>query len=315
MSSSNLWTSNSTHRVFDWENILALWQDEFSMPHSVKVVMQNLQAASDPYGSHSPTLAQFLTYMDYEQTAIAWFLYECIAVRWMHGHIRVDYIRSLVDEIEELDTYFPSFPGSPHQTIRQFIESSLTQEELSAIEMLPPLVRANSYSYESPQRETVAPSLRRTNRFTTTLPSDTYSTSVPTIRRSLSERFAAVNQNKNKYGQSMQLRFIRNMKSDGATDDILTIKRVGDDSYTLVYNDQESSIKTKKLKLTSDGVIEFLKLTLRLVSVDEEPFHSVQITLPSFPAIIVSPENLISQTRDLIYDSVEATMRNWPVSV
>jgi hypothetical protein len=50
-----------------------------------------------------------------------------------------------------------------------------------------------------------------------------------------------------------------------------------------------------------------------MLTVDEEPFESVQFTLPSMPTIMVSPENLTSQTRDLIYDSVEATMAYWPV--
>lgn len=320
MSSSNLWSSNSTHRVFGWRNILSEWKDGFNMPHSVKVVTQNLQAASDPHGSHSPTLAQFLTYMNYEPDAIAWFLYECIAVRWMHGHVRVDYIRSLVDEIESLDTYFPSFPGSPYsQTIRQFIEESLTQDELAAIEMMPPLVQTNSYSYQTTpqpsQRQTVVPPLRRTSSLTAT--SDTGFAPVPTVRRTLSERFADVSDKEVEYKQNIEFRFIRKMKVEGNTntDDILTVRRVGDNLYTLLYNDKQASIKTKKVNLTSEDVIEFLSLTLRLVSIDELPFHSVQITLPSLPAIIVSPENLISQTRDLIYDSVQATMNNWPISV
>jgi hypothetical protein len=63
------------------------------------------------------------------------------------------------------------------------------------------------------------------------------------------------------------------------------------------------------------AVINFLSLTLRLITVDEQPFESVQFTLPSMPAILVSPHNLSSQTRDLIYDSVEATMDFWPVYV
>ena len=41
----------------------------------------------------------------------------------------------------------------------------------------------------------------------------------------------------------------------------------------------------------------------------------LQVTLPGLPTIMVAPEDLDSQTRDLIYDSVEMTMNNWPIMV
>jgi hypothetical protein len=87
------------------------------------------------------------------------------------------------------------------------------------------------------------------------------------------------------------------------------------DLYTIVYVDQQASLKSKTRDVDRAGVVRFLSMTLRLLTVDEEPFHSVQFTLPAMPSVMVSPKNLSSQTRDLIYDSVEATMNNWPVRV
>ena len=104
---------------------------------------------------------------------------------------------------------------------------------------------------------------------------------------------------------------IRSM--NGSDDDVLTISQLSADSYNISYNDKQANLKSKTLAVPRAAVISFLSMTLRMLSVDDEPFESVQFTLPSMPTILVSPENLTSQTRDLIYDSIEATMNYWPV--
>ena len=134
---SNLWLSNATHRVFGWKELLEEWNQTFQLPAQAKRVQDNLQSATNPNGTHNPPLSQFLTYLNYEQEGIAWFLYECVSIRWMYNEIPLNYIRGLVDEIENLDANFPLFPGSPHnQTIREFVNANLNADELDQVQML-----------------------------------------------------------------------------------------------------------------------------------------------------------------------------------
>lgn len=330
--SSNLWLSNATHRVFGWKELLEEWNQTLQLPAQVKRVQDNLKAATDPDGTHNPRLTQFLTYLNYEQEGIAWFLYECISIRWMYDAVPLNYIRSLVDEIEDLDAKFPLFPGSPYNyTIREFVEANLNADELDEVQMLPPLVqeppaqqfqtparptgsvRAN-YSYA--QQAPFAP-LRRTSRLSQPQQSQVPLVhQVPRVNRTLSQQFddlyaASLAAAPAPQKLSIEVRFIRSLK--GSDDDVVTITPASADSYNIIYRDKQADIKSQTLAVPRSAVVSFLSMSLRMLTVDEEPFESVQFTLPSMPTIMVSPKNLTSQTRDLIYDGVEATMNYWPV--
>jgi hypothetical protein len=324
MTRSNLWTSNATHRIFGWNDILEEWNDTLETPTQVTVAFDNLKAASDQEGFHEPPLSQFLGYLNYEQAGIMWLLYECITIRWMFGSIRVDYIRNLIDEIENLDGYFPAFPGSPQTlTIREFVENNLDADELDAVEMLPPLVaftpapaptpvratRADySYAQKAPFHSRVnssfspvsPPALQRTSRFTPTEPT-----------RSLSAQFDALKNEVNVVVKPIiHFRFFRN--DDKKTDDYVNITQKSGDLYNITHVDQDSNVKTRTMDVDRNGVLNFISITLRFMTIDEEPFKSIQLTLPSIPTILISPHNLTSQTRELIYDSLDMTMDNWP---
>ena len=338
-SSSNLWLSNATHRVFGWKELLEEWNQSLQLPVQVKRVQDNLKAATDPDGTHNPRLTQFLTYLNYEQEGIAWFLYECISIRWMYDAVPLNYIRSLVDEIEDLDAKFPLFPGSPYNyTIREFVEANLNADELDQVQMLPQLVQEPVY--QTPARPTGSshsvranysyaqqapfPPLRRTSRLSQGQQSQVPQVpQVPRVNRTLSQQFddlyaasvaspaPAPKPTPAPQKLGIEIRFIRSLK--GSDDDVVTISPVSDDSYNIIYRDKQANIKSQTLAVPRSAVVKFLSMSLRMLTVDEEPFESVQFTLPSMPTIMVSPKNLTSQTRDLIYDGVEATMNYWPV--
>jgi hypothetical protein len=58
-----------------------------------------------------------------------------------------------------------------------------------------------------------------------------------------------------------------------------------------------------------------MRKILRMLTIDEKPFEYLQVSLPSMPTILLKPQNLTSQARDLIYDSMEMTMDDWPITV
>ena len=125
-----LWRTNNSHRVYGWNDILNEWNATLQQAPYVETVIENIRAATNQDGNHSPRLTQFLTYVNYEQDAMKWLLYEFIAIRWLWGSIRLDYVRGVLDEIDSLDSHFPAFPGSPTCTLRQFVVSNLDEEEL-----------------------------------------------------------------------------------------------------------------------------------------------------------------------------------------
>jgi len=294
---SRLWTPNSNVRVFGWTDILENWHDDLYMPSHVETLLENLKAACNPDSDYDPPLSQFLTYLNNEQPAIAWFLYEAITHRWMWTNIRLDYVRDLVDEIENLDGCFPRFPGSPwtSKTIRQWINENLSQEELDVVQMMPPLSaelpNPEDYSYSTPQRSR--------------------SYIAPPAPQRLSRSYAVSDE---RYPAMMFLLQRDGDDDNEQTDDkIYVVKK--DDSYSIKYTDGQAKFKFITNGLTRSKVISSISMMLRMLTIDEKPFQYLQVSLPSMPTILIKPHDLTSQTRDLIYDSMEMTFDDWPVSV
>jgi hypothetical protein len=252
--------------------------------------------------------------VNYEQDAMKWLLYEFIAIRWLWGSIRLDYVRGVLDEIDSLDSYFPAFPGSPSCTLRQFVESNLDEEELEYVQMMPALVPMTPL--RTAASSPAPPALRR--RSSTRAAADN-----SPIYPTLSERFAAASapsasQTQAKRVPPIMIRVIRSMEATDSDDVIKITPKKGTDEngeklFTITYNDQDSSVNTKMKKMDESAVLQYLSNFLRLLTVDEEPFESVQFTFPTLPTVLVTPKNLTSQTRDLVYDTVETMVANWPV--
>lgn len=300
MSNTRLWNAYSNVRCIGWAELLEEWSDTLQTPSQVLTFLENLGAASSPNSMYKPTYLQLTTFLNHEQTALKWFLYEAIARGWMWGDVRFDFVQRLVDDIENLDSCFPQFPGSPwtHTTIRNWLNDNLAESELRNLQIMPPLVPlAQSYSYTIPGYSTPQ---RGTRPASVNAPSRPLRQMEP--RANNSYRFSKV-----------EFRIVRDQDSVGK-DDCLTIENNGD-SYTVRYTDSDSKLKFRTEGLGRYGTIDSLRKTLRFLTIDDEPFQYLQVSIPSMPTILVKPENLTSQTRDLIYDSVEMTMDNWPMTV
>ena len=359
--SNMLWLPNSNTRIFGWTEILEEWNETLEASPYVTAVVENMRAATNPNGVHSPTLSQFMTYLNNEQDGIKWFLHECLAIRWLWNDIRIDYVRGLVNAVQDLDSQFPEFPGSPSCTVREFVQSNLNYTELDYVSMMPALVplpnaprRSSASASASPSASASAsasPSAfaqqQQQNATPLHYPSGVAATfgSPPRIQRrpshawntfdispvlpTLSERFAAAEAEAeaetkaHRNAQAAHLRktksmMIRLIRSDGKEkeDDVVHINpsTQDDGSFHVRYNDNHNDSKLKMRGLSYDGVLKYLSNFLRLVAVDEMPFESVQFSFPTLPTIIVKPENLTSQTRDLVYDTAEMVMQSWPVN-
>jgi len=331
--SKMLWLPNSNIRIFGWTEILQEWNETLEAPPYVTAVIENMRAATNPNGEHDPTLSQFLTYLNNEQDGIKWFLHECLAIRWLWNDVRIDYVRGLVDEVENLDSYFPQFPGVPSCTVRQFVKSNLDYHELEYVSMMPALVPlapvAPRLQQATPLHRSsgVAPTVHSPPRIQRQTSYDWNTFDSSPIFPTLSQRFAAaVSEETSKATRNADAALARKTKSimirlirtdgDENDDDVIHINRSthDDDLFHVRYKDSQNESMLKMRSLDHDGVMKYLSNFLRLLSVDEQPFESVQFSFPTLPTVVVKPENLTSQTRDLVYDSAEMVMESWPVN-
>ena len=115
-------------------------------------------------------------------------------------------------------------------------------------------------------------------------------------------------------GPTIRFLIIRNKNTEN-DDDSVTIRKVGDNSYSYVYMDAHSVSRKKSVvhnNLNGDQVLQMLRTLFNLLVLDTEPFSAVQVFLPSTPTVMLDVESLTSSTRDLMYDSVDLVLKSWP---
>jgi len=293
-----LWNVNGSQntRVFGWREILEEWSYTLTTTPYIDTIRDNLHFATDLPHSYSFPITHFLNYLNHEEEGVKWLIYEICAARWMSGRIRVDYLRQLLDHIQSLDSGFPAFVGSPEltQSVREFLESQLSGAELREVQMMPRLV-----PLQNPNSPLRSPEFRSAHRSPPQLVRQAFATA-PAARAPASY-------------PSITLRFLRD--EDQKNDDVVKILRKDDDTMSVVFNDGEAVHKNRVRNLSRDDVLSYLSNVLRLVSVDEAPYKNVQLLVPNMPTVLISPQNLTSQIRDLLYDAVETTMDHWPLVV
>lgn len=270
------WSSSQPTRIFGWTDILARWTAGCRQPE-VNTVLSNLSSATQFPAQH------YFTYMNEEQDALKWFVYECVASSWMwNSSPRVEYIRVALDLIENLDSNFPLFPGSPVGTVRQFLTANLDEDQLDFIQMMPPLVRQNQCCASPAPAKAAAAAAKA------------------------SPQYAKITFN-----------IIRDSKKD-SSDDVVVIGRESEDSYSYTYTDKTSKASKKSCRHSGLSVCQvknLLSTLLNLLHLDDEPFYALQVSLPSTPSVMLKTSDLDSSTRDLLYEAVDNIFESWPVMV
>ena len=109
---------------------------------------------------------------------------------------------------------------------------------------------------------------------------------------------------------NIRMRFIRK-KGDSKTDDLVTIERLGRDLFLCSFKDGNSK-KTDSLILNDRKLFWWLRIILRLVKKDSDPFASVQFDMPLMPSILADIRTIDSFYHTIL-DAIEFHMDNWPV--
>jgi len=114
----------------------------------------------------------------------------------------------------------------------------------------------------------------------------------------------------------IQFRFIRRAdfsNNSGSKDDIVTVKHVENNLYSLNYvHRYQGDVQRTYSVVKEEDAITWLYSMLSLLGVDEDPFYRIQIDLPHFPSIMLDSYNLGAKLHEIV-EAVRFTMRNYPL--
>jgi hypothetical protein len=113
------------------------------------------------------------------------------------------------------------------------------------------------------------------------------------------------------------LRFIRKGEHPGSTsppseDDIIRISKLGENSVRVIYTEKStdgSIIDT--MQFSYAHVIAYLHRVFWLLSMDEDPFETVNIAIPAHPVVIIRVETLQKNIPYLL-ELIMNTCYAWP---
>ena len=110
---------------------------------------------------------------------------------------------------------------------------------------------------------------------------------------------------------ALVLRFIRK-NGLSQSDDIATIEKLGVNQYSLQYTYGLSSNKKPfRIVLNDRKLFWWVRVLLRLLKKDTDPFESVQIDLPILPSVLINVQAMDGSYHTIL-DAIEFHLDNWP---
>ena len=112
--------------------------------------------------------------------------------------------------------------------------------------------------------------------------------------------------------RTIQIRFIRRGPADPSRDDILIVTKLGDNSLRVVYTEKNHYDSfTDLLTITYAQLVSYIYRTIQLLTLDEDPFQSVQFFVPGYPTLLLGVDKLKENTGNIL-EMISFTMLNWP---
>lgn len=105
------------------------------------------------------------------------------------------------------------------------------------------------------------------------------------------------------------IRIIRDINNEN-NDDMVTIQKIGFSHFYVKYYD--TGIPKVTFHANENAVVDHIHGIFDLLTMDEEPFESIQVDIPAYPSIIVKIRSL-KQRRlsDSIVHIIRRTLHNW----
>ncbi len=113
--------------------------------------------------------------------------------------------------------------------------------------------------------------------------------------------------------RSLMITFVRNIVTS-STDDVLTVTPHSKSTtlYNVVYRDYLNNIRNKSI-CTEGEILDTIDNVFNLLPHDQDPFSHIQITAPSFPAVLLTVADLHNyDIRESMHSVIRTTLRNWP---
>ncbi|NDE15068.1 hypothetical protein EBZ80_09080 [bacterium] len=116
----------------------------------------------------------------------------------------------------------------------------------------------------------------------------------------------------------IDIRFIRRRSNDRAEanpqfDDILKIHKLGENNLRVTYVEQtEDGVMRDTTMMTYQKLVHYLLRVFWMLSIDEDPFQSVQLIIPAHPQILIGVSTLQTHLPVLL-EIIVGTCWHWPV--
>ena len=94
------------------------------------------------------------------------------------------------------------------------------------------------------------------------------------------------------------------------TDDVIEIYKSDENLFAVSYIDRDSRLRYS-FDAYPDQILRYLYSVFGMLRIDEEPFESVQITLPAHPPINVKIASLSESRIETFMRPLKWCLRNW----
>jgi hypothetical protein len=117
--------------------------------------------------------------------------------------------------------------------------------------------------------------------------------------------------------RTIELRFIRRsetgqLQHDASLDDLLKITKLGENLVRAIYTERSIDGTTVDVQtLSYQQCLVYIYRIFNLLTLDEDPFESVQLFLPAYPTVLLKVETLRAHIPQLM-EALASTCVQWP---
>lgn len=96
------------------------------------------------------------------------------------------------------------------------------------------------------------------------------------------------------------------------SDDLLVVRKIGENTVRVQYTENFGNSKVSEyIILNYNQYLHYMYRLLNLLTLDDDPFQSVQFMIPSYPSILFNVSH-IQAKMNTIFEWLGNTCTNWP---
>lgn len=112
----------------------------------------------------------------------------------------------------------------------------------------------------------------------------------------------------------LEIRFLREDKTSDE-DDRLVVNKIGDSTVRVQYTEHIYGTNVSEFVILNyNQFLNYVYRLLNLLTLDDDPIHSVQFMIPSYPSILVHVKNIPTKA-NMLLEWVGNVCTCWPRSV